>query len=120
MREFFSDGEWVSSNRGARIRHKLHLEYGDRFDWPSMDIMPIGEEVTCYGLSDHFGVLCDGTVVPCCLDRNGDMPLGNIFEEEIKDILSSKRAREIKEGFDTGRAKEELCKRCGYARRFKI
>ena len=114
----FPDGEWKFSERGARIRHKLHVEYGERFDWPDMNAPDMGEDVFCYGLGDHFGVLCDGTVVPCCLDCEGDIPLGNIFEEDIQDILSSDRATAMKEGFSRRHATEHLCRRCGYARRF--
>ena len=112
------DGEWKWSTRGARIRHKLHLEWGDRFEWPDRDAPFIGESVFCYGLRDHFGILCDGRVVPCCLDREGEITLGNIFETPIKDILSSERAEAILRGFDRRCAVEDLCKRCGYATRF--
>ncbi len=113
------DGEWKWGSRGARIRHKLHLEYGDRFDWPDMSADYIGDEVFCYGLRDHFGILCDGRVIPCCLDREGVITLGNAFETPISDILSSDRAVAILRGFDRRCAVEELCKRCGYATRFK-
>ena len=112
--------EWCENERGARIRHKLHLEWGERFDWPSMEISPIGEKVFCYGLGDHFGILSDGTVIPCCLDREGDIALGNAFDGDLCEILSSERAENIKDGFARREAREELCKRCGYARRFKI
>ena len=112
------DGEWKWSNRGARIRHKLHLEYGDRFDWPDMNVTPVGESLFCYGLRDHFGILCDGSVIPCCLDREGAITLGNVLDTSIRDILSSERAENILRGFDQRCAVEELCKRCGYATRF--
>ncbi len=111
-------GEWRESDRGFRIRHKLHLEWGERFEWPRMDVPPISDRVFCYGLGDHFGILSDGTVIPCCLDREGDIPLGNAFDDDIKDILSSERALRLREGFTVREAREELCKRCGYARRF--
>ncbi len=111
-------GEWKWGSRGARIRHKLHLEYGDRFDWPDMSAENMGNEVFCYGLGDHFGVLCDGTVIPCCLDHDGDIALGNIFKTSISEILSSERAEKIREGFEKRCAAEELCQKCGYARRF--
>lgn len=111
-------GEWKWGNRGARIRHKLHLEYGDRFDWPDMEAQNLGNEVFCYGLNDHFGILCDGRVIPCCLDREGAITLGNIFDQNIKDILSSDRAEAIRCGFEKKCAVEELCQKCGYARRF--
>ena len=112
------DGEWKWGARGARIRHKLHLEYGDRFDWPDMEAENMGCSLFCYGLRDHFGVLCDGSVIPCCLDREGAITLGNIFDTPIRDILSSERALRILHGFDNRTAVEELCQKCGYARRF--
>ena len=112
--------EWVAGARGYRIKDKLHLEYGERFDWPTMDIDPIGDEAFCYGLADHFGILSSGTVVPCCLDSDGNIPLGNAISDDLAEILASPRARKIREGFMCRRAEEELCKRCGYSRRFDI
>ena len=109
---------WKFSPRGARIRDKLHLEYGDRFEWPDMEAVDRGNGVFCYGLKDHFAILCDGRVVPCCLDREGAITLGNIFETPIEEILSSPRAQAMREGFQRRHATEELCRRCGYARRF--
>jgi MoaA/NifB/PqqE/SkfB family radical SAM enzyme len=112
------EGQWVENTRGIRIRDKLHLEWGDRFAWPDLAAEVQGEEVSCWGLKDHFGILCDGTVVPCCLDSNGVIALGNIFEEDIEVILGSPRARAMVEGFACRQASEELCRRCGYAQRF--
>lgn len=112
------DGEWKWGTRGARIRHKLHLEYGDRFKWPDINAELGGECLFCYGLRDHFGILCDGSVIPCCLDNNGEITLGNVFETPIQDILNSQRATAILEGFDKRIAVEELCRKCGYAHRF--
>lgn len=119
LRERFGE-DWTMGARGARIRDKLHLEYGERFEWPDMNREELGEDVFCHGLGDHFGILADGTVVPCCLDAEGDMALGNIFESDIRSILASPRALAIKEGFSKKKATEELCRKCGYARRFKI
>ncbi len=113
------EGEWKEGSRGYRIRRKLHLEYGERFKWPDMDAETYGNDIFCYGLRDHFGILCDGTVIPCCLDHEGDISLGNIFEEDIKDILNSERAVNMVNGFSRRCASEELCRKCGYARRFK-
>jgi radical SAM protein with 4Fe4S-binding SPASM domain len=122
LRARFPDGgdtPWKFSSRGARLRDKLHLEYGDRFEWPDMAADDRGEGVFCYGLKDHFAVLCDGRVVPCCLDREGAITLGNIFDTPVEEILASPRAAAMREGFCRRRATEELCRRCGYARRFK-
>ncbi len=120
IKDFFKDSEWVFGSRGARIRDKLHLEYGERFEWPDINASDFGEDVFCYGLSDHFGILSNGSVVPCCLDSDGVITLGNIFTDDIDEILSSPRAETIKCGFKNKKAAEELCRKCGYARRFKI
>ena len=111
-------GDWQENNRGYRIREKLYLEYGDRFAWPDKDAPDGGERVFCYGLRDQFGILCDGTVVPCCLDSEGVINLGNIFDADIADILNSPRAKAMVKGFGDRKATEDLCRRCGYARRF--
>ena len=110
--------EWTENTKGYRIRPKFFLEWGDRFAWPDREAPLQGENVFCYGMRDHFGILCDGSVVPCCLDSDGVITLGNIFTEEISDILNSPRARAIVDGFSRRCASEELCRRCGYAQRF--
>ena len=110
--------EWVEGKRGVRIRDKLHLEYGERFEWPDASLPEGGNSVFCYGLSDHIGILADGRVVPCCLDREGEITLGNIFDEPIEKIINSKRAEDVLLGFKRRCAVESLCRKCGYARRF--
>ena len=111
-------GQWEENARGYRIRNRLFLEWGDRFAWPDRDAPDLGDGVYCHGLQDHFGILSDGTVVPCCLDSDGVIALGNVFSEELSDILSSPRAAAIAEGFRRRKAPEDLCRRCGYARKF--
>lgn len=111
-------GDWVESPRGIRIRNKIYLVGGERFEWPDREAEIKGDTFACYGLKDQFGILADGTVVPCCLDSDGVINLGNIFEEDIEAILNSPRAKKLVEGFKCGVATEELCKRCGYAQRF--
>ena len=117
LRERYS-GPWAENTRGYRIRDGLFLGWGDRFEWPDLKAPDYGEGVFCHGLRDHFGILCDGTVIPCCLDSNGVIALGNVFREELTDILDSPRAKAMTEGFCRRVATEELCRRCGYARMF--
>ena len=117
--ETFFPQPWVTERKGIRIGQRVYLEYGDKFDWPDLSVPEGSEQVFCYGLRDQIGVLCDGTVVPCCLDHEGDIPLGNLFTQEMEDILATPRAQAIYQGFQQGKASETLCRRCGYARRFR-
>ena len=117
MAEYFPR-PWAEERRGPRLGQKIYLEYGDKFDWPDLSAADNGERVFCYGLRDQIGVLCDGTVVPCCLDHEGDLALGNLHETTMDAILETDRAKAIYEGFQKGKAAEELCRRCGYATRF--
>ena len=110
---------WVKEPRGTRIGNRVYLEYGDKFDWPDLSAQDHGESCFCYGLRDQIGVLCDGTVVPCCLDHEGDIPLGNLFRDDLEEILNSTRAQALYNGFTDKKAIAPLCRRCGYARRFK-
>ena len=117
MHRFFPE-PWVKERLGTRIGDKVYLEYGDKFDWPDLSAPEGSNRVFCYGLRDQLGMLCDGTVVPCCLDHEGDLALGNLFTQSMEEILDSPRAKAIYEGFSHREAAEELCRKCGYARRF--
>lgn len=110
---------WVDEGRGIRIGQRVYLEYGDKFDWPDLSAPVCSDRVFCYGMRDHIGILCNGTVVPCCLDHEGDIALGNLFTQDLDEILNTPKAKAIFDGFTTGNAPEKLCHRCGYATRFK-
>lgn len=109
---------WIQERHGQRIGNRVYLEYGDKFDWPDLSAPDGGSGVFCHGLRDQIGILADGTVVPCCLDHEGDIALGNLFTQDLDEILESPRAKATYEGFSQRKATEELCRRCGYARRF--
>ena len=117
MRDVFP-ATWVQARMGARLATKTYLEHGDKFDWPDLTAPESDAPLFCYGLRDQLGVLCDGTVVPCCLDHEGDIALGNLFTDELEQILNTPRAQAIYNGFSGREAVEPLCRRCGYARRF--
>ena len=118
MHDAFADN-WDQTRSGYRLCDRVFLESGEKFDWPELSSPVLHETGFCYGLRDQIGVLADGTVVPCCLDHDGDIPLGNLFEMTLDEILSSPRAKAIYDGFSKKEAAEPLCRRCGYARRFK-
>ena len=111
--------KWIHGRRGTAIGDRIFLEPGEKFDWPDLAAPERTGPFFCYGLRDQLGILADGTAVPCCLDHEGDIPLGNVFEADLADILSTPRARAIYDGFSNGQAAEALCKRCGYAARFR-
>lgn len=109
---------WEKSRNGSRLSEKIWLDPGERFHWPDLELDELRSAGFCYGLRDQIGVLCDGTVVPCCLDHEGDIPLGNLFAQELQEILDGPRAKAIYEGFSRRKVSEPLCRRCGYAERF--
>ena len=100
-----------------KLGQRLYLEQAEKFDWPDLDA-PEAEVRFCLALRDQAAVLCDGTVVPCCLDHEGDIPLGNLFRQELEEILAGPRARALYDGFSMGKPPEALCRRCGFATRF--
>ncbi|NBV49965.1 radical SAM/SPASM domain-containing protein [bacterium] len=100
------------------LKKYLSLHFDTEFTWPEIDLPVLGESGTCYGLRSHFGVLVDGTVVPCCLDKEGNIPLGNLTEQPLKTILKSPRAQRMIEGFRNRQLEEDLCQRCQYIERF--
>ena len=110
-------GEWKTAQHNTVLTDRVFLEFGEKFDWPDVQAEETGA-VFCHGLRDHIGVLCDGTVVPCCLDGNGNIPLGNLLTQDLTDILSTPRAKAMVDGFSRRQPTEELCKKCGYAARF--
>lgn len=103
-----------AEKNSTKLFKDVYLSMAEKFEWPNINIAPSNERMFCYGLRDQFGILVDGTVVPCCLDSEGNMDLGNIFETQLEEILESKRASDIYDGFSRRTAVEDLCKTCGY------
>lgn len=115
--EFGSD--WVKNRDGFKLGKNLYLENAAKFDWPDVNAEQRKVQF-CQGLRDQIGILSDGTVVPCCLDADGSVALGNIFEQTLDEILSSERAKAMYRGFSRRSPTEELCRRCGFAERFSV
>jgi len=103
--------------KSIRLASKVLLHFDSYFEWPSLESKH-NSQGSCYGLKSHIGILADGSVVPCCLDGEGVINLGNLHTDSLKDVLNSKRAVTMKEGFAKGEAIEELCKKCSYKDRF--
>lgn len=111
-------GEWDKRYSGYRLAYRTFLELDGIFTWPVESSAEPKDEGRCHGLIRQIAILAEGTVVPCCLDSDGQIPLGNIFCEELGDILNSPLANSIREGFKKGIMAHSLCKKCTYARRF--
>jgi radical SAM protein with 4Fe4S-binding SPASM domain len=111
--------ESLKEKNSFKLRKNVYISMGEKFKWPSLKVEELGERAFCYGLRDQIGILVDGTVVPCCLDSDGSIPLGNIFESDLEEILNSERATDIYNGFSERKAVEELCKRCGFINRVR-
>ncbi len=110
----------VPGRKSRKITGRLYSHFDGLFEWPSSDFptRDSGEHGSCHGLVDHCGILCDGTVVPCCLDANGDLALGNLHEQTLETILKSPLSCRIRQGFLQKKRIMPLCQRCGFASRF--
>jgi radical SAM protein with 4Fe4S-binding SPASM domain len=108
----------IRRKKSVHLTRRLYLHFDTEFTWPSQDLPILGERGTCYGLSSHFGILADGTVVPCCLDKEGQIPLGHLNEGSIESILSNSRSQKIIAGFKKNQLVESLCQKCNYITRF--
>lgn len=107
---------WKERCDGWKIAENIYLEHDSMFEWPDSERDEYPDaEAFCYALRNQVGVLADGTVVPCCLDHAGSIPLGNLFNQPLEEILSSPRAMAMYGGFSRHEAVEPLCRRCGYA-----
>jgi hypothetical protein len=104
--------------KSMRLDNKVLLHFDNYFEWPSLQ-NPIYGHGTCQGLSSHIAILASGVVVPCCLDSQGVMPLGDIKNKSLQEILFDKRAIDIRDGFHKNICIEELCQKCSYKDRFK-
>lgn len=103
---------WKERPDGFRLCDNLYLEFDRKFEWPSANASSAKREVFCKALLKQIGVLSDGSLVPCCLDHNGDVVLGNLFHHSLEEILSSPRAQAMIEGFQHHTATEALCQNC--------
>lgn len=102
----------------VKLDKNAYLNQDLEFIWPSLQNPIISECGTCWGLRNQVAILVNGDVVPCCLDENGEIKLGNIFKENFDDIINSKISKDIIKGFEENKITQELCKRCGYREKF--
>ncbi|HIO90402.1 MAG TPA: radical SAM/SPASM domain-containing protein [Campylobacterales bacterium] len=113
------DEEEIYTNKPKTIRlsSKILLHFDNYFQWPTLDNKIYGDG-TCQGLQSHIAILASGEVVPCCLDCDGVIKLGNLHDSTLEKILHDNRAKNILNGFKNSKAIEELCQKCSYKDRF--
>ena len=105
--------ELIYKKNNVKIKNNLYINKSNLFKWPSLDQEEY-KDGFCHGLKTQVAILSDGTVVPCCLDSEGVINLGNIFEKPFKKIINSKRSLDIIKNFNDNKCIEELCKHCNF------
>jgi radical SAM protein with 4Fe4S-binding SPASM domain len=108
----------VSFRKSKNVTGRIYFHFDSRFNWPSFNDPIQGEKGFCHALSQQIGIHADGTVVPCCLDKEAGIPLGNVLQERFSDILQSPRLVAMREGFKNNLLTEELCQKCTFIKRF--
>ena len=111
--------EKLKENTSIKVKDNVYINQDTEFIWPDINNKEINKEGRCLALKDQIAILVDGTVVPCCLDNNGDIPLGNIFTESLEDILNKDLTKKIRNGFADKKIVCKLCKTCGFLKRLE-
>jgi len=111
--------EALMENEFLKLKENVFINQDKEFVWPDINKNNINEQGRCMALKEQLAILVDGTIVPCCLDNNGDIPLGNIFEEKIEDIFHKTKTIIIKKNFENGIITCDLCKTCGFLKRLE-
>lgn len=109
----------VKLQKSKKISGRIYLHFDTEFVWPDVSQSFRGSSGSCYGLRKQLAIHANGDVVPCCLDKERVLKLGNVHEANLTAIINSERAQKIKDGFQRGELVEDLCQKCQYADRFR-
>ena len=109
----------AKKNMFVKLDENCFLNQDFEFKWPDINDEIISEVGKCWGQKKQIAILVNGEVVPCCLDQNGIISLGNIYDDSLEKILTSDLAEKIKRGFDENKLIHPLCQRCEYIQKFK-
>ncbi|GAA0352739.1 radical SAM/SPASM domain-containing protein [Bacillus horti] len=112
--------EQVIPGSGLKLAERVYLNQDYEFNWPDLKEEEDLSRGFCHGLRNQAGILVDGTVVPCCLDGEGVINLGNLNEQPFAEIIEGERATRLVDGFSRREVVEELCRKCGYRQRFNL
>ena len=119
MTDKFAEMETSNSRKfNFRLKDRIFLGMAQHFDWPDITKEERYCDGFCYGLRNQIAILASGDVVPCCLDSEGNIVLGNIHEKSLQEIFDGERAQAIYTGFTHRKAVEPLCQTCGYMKMY--
>ena len=104
----------LDNNVKTKITNNLIIDSFHEFIWPDLNNDYYNDKGRCLGLIDHIGILSDGTIVPCCLDSKGIINLGNIYLDNLDDVLNKELVTTMIDGFKKGYKCQELCKHCSF------
>lgn len=104
--------------KSKRVKDRVYLHFDSRFNWPDISSPVLGTQGRCHGTVSHLAVHSNGDVVPCCLDKEATIKLGNLSKQSLQEIVSSERYLNMVQGFNSGVLVEDLCQRCEYIQRF--
>lgn len=104
--------------KSVKLIDNVYLNQDIQFKWPNVNDKELSNKGTCLGLKNQLAILVNGDVVPCCLDENANMKLGNVFEKKLSDILNNDYTKKIIEGFNNNILISKLCMTCGFRKRF--
>ncbi|NLA32482.1 MAG: hypothetical protein GX864_00830, partial [Mollicutes bacterium] len=102
------------NNLNIKLKDKVFLNIDHEFIWPDLNNKISNISGKCYGLISHFGILVDGTIIPCCLDASGVIKLGNFYRDDLNKVLNQERVIKMVNNFKANKRVEELCQKCGY------
>lgn len=105
--------DYKDIKNNSTISKNIFISTHDEFVWPN-DAKESTYQGSCYALKDHIGILVDGTVIPCCLDSEGTISLGNIYNDTLSDIIKSERYQNMLNNFKNNCRTEELCQKCNF------
>ena len=106
--------EHIENNTKIKITNNLIIDTFHEFIWPNLNNDYYNEVGKCKGLIDHIGILSDGTIIPCCLDSQGIIKLGNIYNDNLDTVLKQNIVKNMIEGFQKNYKCQELCKHCQF------
>ncbi len=105
-------------NKSKKVKGRLYLHFDSRFEWPSKTGDILQTQGTCWGARSQLAIHANGQVVPCCLDKEADIPLGDLTSESFHQVLQGNAYLSVKEGFENNELRADLCRRCSFRQRF--